>query len=353
MIDKKGYTTGKETIDKEIEALSKKYSLPENRECFRQLFTTVVKLYLDKANERDLYMANVTLKELRHIFRSFSPYRDVRKVVIFGSHRSSPKSKEYRMTVDFARKIVKQGYMVITGGGGGVMEAGNRGARDKGFAVKIKLPLEMEPNPYVSKGEKLINVHYFFNRKLAFIKESDATVLFPGGFGTHDEAFEVMTPLQTGKCLPRPLVFVEARGKSYWKNWLRFLKNDLLKGGYLTKEDLGLFRMVSSVEDAVDEITNFYRVYHSIRFSKELTVIRLNQQIPVERLRKLGKKYKDIISGEIKPSGPIPAEVRNKELLDKPRICMHFDRKSYGRLLELIRDLNHLPGLPQQKKQDN
>lgn len=340
MMRSKGYRTGKPEIDKEIEKLSIKYSLPHNREYFRELFTTVIKLHLDKADTRDLYLANVTLKELRHIFRTFARYRNVRKVVMFGSHRSKPKSKEYKMAVDFAKEIVKKGFMVITGGGGGVMEAGNRGAGKKGFAVKIKLPLELEPNPYVSRGEKLINVKYFFTRKLAFIKESDATVLFPGGFGTHDEGFEVLTLLQTGKCSPRPIVFVESPGKNYWKSWLRFLEKQLLKGKFLTKDDLNLFTVVGSVKEAVEEIVGFYRNYHSIRFAREMTIIRLNRKIPVKELKRLSKKYKDMISGEIIPSGPLPAEVRNKEFLELPRICLRFDRKSYGRLMELIRDLS-------------
>lgn len=340
MMQSRDYKIGNPKIDKEIEELAKKYSLPQNRECFRQLFTTVVKLYLDKADERDLYLANVTLKELRHIFRTFARYRNVRKVVMFGSHRSKPKSKEYKMAVDFAKEIVKKNFMVITGGGGGVMEAGNRGAGKNSFAVKIKLPLELEPNPYVSKGEKLLNVKYFYTRKLAFIKESDATVLFPGGFGTHDEGFEVLTLLQTGKCAPRPLVFVEAPGKNYWKTWLRFLKKQLLKGKFLTKDELNLFTVVGSVKKAVEEIVGFYRNYHSIRFAREMTIIRLNRKIPTKELKRLSNKYKDMISGKIIPSGPLPTEVRNKEFLELPRICMRFDRKSYGRLMELIKELN-------------
>jgi uncharacterized protein (TIGR00730 family) len=336
----KSYKIGEPALDREIAELARKYSLPQNREYFRQLFTTVVKLYLDKADERDLYLINVTLKELRHIFRTFKPYRNVRKVAIFGSHRSSPKSKEYKMATEFAKEIAKKGFMVITGGGGGVMEAGNRGAGKKGFAVKIKLPQEIEPNPYVTPGEKLIMVRYFFTRKLAFIKESDATVLFPGGFGTHDEAFEVLTLLETGKCSPRPLIFVEAPGKKYWKTWFRFLKNQLLKGKFLTEEEFKLFKVVGSVKEAVNEIESFYRNYHSIRFGREATIIRLNRKIPVKELKKLSKKYKDVVSGEIIPSGPLPAEVRNKEFLELPRICMRFDRKSYGRLIELIKDLS-------------
>jgi uncharacterized protein (TIGR00730 family) len=339
---KKGYIVGDAKIDREIDRLSKKYSTPHTREYFRQLFTSVIKLHLDYADEKDLYMANITLKELRHIFRTFSKYRNVRKVVIFGSHRSLPKSKEYKIAVDFAKEIVKKKYMVITGGGGGVMEAGNRGAGRKGFAVKIKLPQEYKPNKYVARGEKLINVKYFFTRKLAFLKESDATVLFPGGFGTHDEGFEVLTLMQTGKAPPRPIVFVESPGKTYWRTWFRFLKRELLKGKYLIDVDFKLFTVVKSAKQAVAEITNFYKNYHSIKYGKEVTIIRLNHKLPEKGLKRLSKKYKDIIDGEIMPSGPLPPEVRCKEYLKLPRICMKFDRKSFGRLLELIRDINRL-----------
>lgn len=337
----KAYITGRPEIDKEIEALALKHSTPQSRTYINDLFMTVVKLHLDKADERDLYLASTTMKEIRHIFRIFSKYRDKRKVVMFGSHRSKPSSKEYKMARQFAKEIVKKDFMVITGGGGGVMEAGNCGAGKDGFAVKIKLPAEIKPNRYVCKGEKLINVRYFYTRKLAFIKESDATVLFPGGFGTHDEGFEVLTLLETGKCLPRPVVFVEAPGKKYWKTWLGFLKKQMLKDDFLTRDEFRLFKIVSSVKEAVDEIVGFYRNYHSVRYSRDLTVIRLNRKLPESELKKLSRKYRDIIAGEITPSGPLPAEVRCREFVELPRICFKFDRKSYGKLIELIRDLNH------------
>lgn len=334
------YRIGEDAIDREISSLTRKYSRFQNREFIRQLFTTIVKLYLDEADERDLYLANVTLKELRHIFRVFAKYRHVRKVVIFGSHKTPQNSLEYKQAKEFSEKIVKAGYMVITGGGGGVMEAGNCGAKDKGFAIKIKLPLEAEPNVFVKKGEQLVNVHYFFTRKLAFIKESDATVLFPGGFGTHDEGFEVLTLLQTGKTIPRPIVMIEPKGSSYWSNWLKFVTNELLKDGYVTKDDFSLFKIVKTADEAVKEISSFYHAYHSIKYGKPLSVIRLNFQLPENKLKELSKKYNDIlISGEIRPSGPLPSEVRAKELLHLPRISLHFNMKSYNRLVALIKDL--------------
>jgi uncharacterized protein (TIGR00730 family) len=335
------YKTHNQKIDLEIKKIARKYSEVHTRENFRQLLTTVIKLYLDKAVEHDLSMANITLKELRHIFRVFNPYRDIRKVVIFGSHRTPPDSHEYKMAQEFAQEMVKQGFMIITGGGGGVMEAGNCGAGKNGFAIKIRLPLEMEPNPFVCKGEKLLNVRYFYTRKLAFIKESDATVLFPGGFGTHDEGFEVLTLLQTGKTPPRPIVMVDSPGNRYWKKWREFVEKELMREGYLTRNDKNLYKIVYSVKAAVKEIVGFYRVYHSIVYGKEQTIIRLNRRIPEAKLKLLSKKYKDIlVSGQIRPSGPLSVEVRAKELLYLPRISLHFDGKSFGRLMALIRDIN-------------
>lgn len=337
---RRAYIIGDPKIDAEIDRLAKKFSTPHTREYIRDIFTTAIKLHLDKADDRDLYLINTTLKELRHIFRIFKKYRKTRKVVIFGSHRTSPKSREYKMAEDFSKQIVKQGYMVITGGGGGVMEAGNKGAGKRGFAVKIKLPEEYEPNPYVPQGEQLINVKYFYTRKLAFLKESDATVLFPGGFGTHDEGFEVLTLLQTGKMAPRPIIFVETPGKTYWKTWFNFLKKELLRGGYLVKEDFKLFSVVKSARQAVEEIESFYRVYHSIRYHRGITIIRLNKKISEEKIKQLNKKYRNILDEPIKPCGPLPVEVRCKELLDKPRVCLKFHGRHFGKLLDIIRDLN-------------
>jgi len=336
----KPYTTGNPKIDKLVDELAKDFSTPHTRSYIHDLFTTVIKLHQDKADEHDLYLISNTMKELRHIFRTFAPYREIKKVAVFGSHRTPPDDKEYLLAEEFSRIIAAKGYMIITGGGGGVMEGANKGAGKSGFAVKIKLPLEQKVNPYVIAGEKLINVKYFYTRKLAFIKESDATVLFPGGFGTHDEGFEILTLVQTGKATPRPIVMIEAPGRKYWKNWLKFVEEGLVKGKFIMPVDRSLFKIVSSAKAAVQEVTDFYRVYHSIRYGHEQTVIRLNKQLPGKCLDKLSKKYADIISGPIQPSGPLPAEVREKEYLHLPRICFCFDRHGFARLHELIADLN-------------
>ncbi|PIS29397.1 TIGR00730 family Rossman fold protein [Candidatus Saganbacteria bacterium CG08_land_8_20_14_0_20_45_16] len=340
MPNHKPYATGNPKIDKLIDELAKDFSTPQTRSYIHDLFTTVIKLHQDKADEHDLYLINNTLKELRHIFRTFAPYREIKKVALFGSHRSPAEDKEYLLAEEFSRLIAAQGFMVITGGGGGVMEAANKGAGKSGFAVKIKLPLEQKVNPYVIPGEKLINVKYFYTRKLAFIKESDATVLFPGGFGTHDEGFEVLTLAQTGKATPRPIVMVEAPGRKYWKNWLRFIEEGLVKGKFIRPVDRSLFKIVSSAKAAAQEVIDFYRLYHSIRYGRETTIIRLQKPLSEKYLAKLSKKYADIIAGQINPSGPLPVEVREKDHLHLPRICFCFDRHGFARLAQLIRDLN-------------
>jgi uncharacterized protein (TIGR00730 family) len=341
----KKYCLGSINDDKVIDELAKKYGNgnEETSEFYRQILTTIGKLSKDLRDVGDIKIINSTLKELRYAFKIFSPYRNNRKVVIFGSHKISDRSSEYKMAEQFARMIAEKGWMVITGGGGGIMEAGNKGAGPgKSFAVNIKLPTEQIPNPYV-RGERLVTLKYFFNRKLIFIKESDATVLFPGGFGTHDEAFEVLTLLQTGKNNPRPLVFVDTLFGTYWKSWLKFIKDGMMKKGLLYKDDLNLFKVVNSVRDAVNEIETFYRVYNSLRYVGDFTIIRLNKELSPAQIEKLNKRYKDIlVSGKIEPCKPSPEETKTRDKVDLFRLTMKFDRMSYGRLTALIREINKL-----------
>lgn len=341
-MEKKHYLSGDPKADKLIDELARKFGSPHNRHYFRELFTTIIKLSEDKADNKDLFLINVALKEMRFIFKTFSAYRNIKKVVIFGSHVSSPSSREYKMAAAFAKKIVESGFMVITGGGGGVMEGGNLGADKEGFAVKIQITGEEKPNPYVRLSEKLVNVRYFFTRKLAFIKESDATVLFPGGFGTHDEGFELLTLLRTGKTPPRPLIFFEVPGGHYWGDWMKFVKHDLLNGGYIEKEDLNFIRIVHSVDEAVGEIRSFYHNFHSLKFGREYSLIRLQRKVPARRLNMIAQRFQDIIDGEIRPSGPLPDEVREREWLELPRLCLRFRKKDFARLTQLIREINKI-----------
>ncbi len=325
-----------------IDELASKAATEETRELFREILTAAVKLGMESGDKADLKVVNSTLKELRYSFKVFSPYRNVKKAIIFGSARSKETSAEYKMAEEFASKITKKGFMVVTGGGPGVMEAGNRGAEPgKDFALNIRLPFEQEPNPYIDEKQRLISFKYFFTRKLIFIKETDATTLFPGGFGTNDEGFEALTLIQTGKSKPRPIILMEPPGSTYWTDWDRFVRRQLVGEGYVSKEDLNLYRIMSDVDQAVKHIEDFYKVYHSVRYVRGLTVIRLNHELSPKKLQHLNREFKDIlVSGEIKPSSPVKEEIRKGEHLDLPRLVMKFNMRNFARLCEMIHEIN-------------
>jgi uncharacterized protein (TIGR00730 family) len=246
------------------------------------------------------------------------------------------------MAEEFAREMTEKGYMIVTGGGPGVMEAGNKGATSgQDFALNIRLPFEQKPNPYIEEKNRLINFKYFFTRKLIFVKETDATALFPGGFGTHDEGFEMLTLIQTGKSRPRPIVMFEPQGSVYWRRWKSFIENQLVKKGYIEQNDCSLFHIARSVAEGVNYIVNFHQVYHSLRYVSGLTVLRLKRKISERTLRILNLKFKDILTGdEIRFSPPTEKEIAEGEYLDLPRLAMNFNFRDYGRLCELIHVIN-------------
>ncbi len=338
----KKYEIGDEAIDGLISSLTEKSCRAGTGHWLHEILTTATKLGEESCDIGDLKLVNNALKELRYSFKIFAPYRNVKKVIIFGSARSKKTSAEYKMAEEFARKLTAKNYMIVTGGGPGVMEAGNKGAEaGKEFALNIRLPFEQKPNPYIDEKDKIINFKYFFTRKLIFVKETDATALFPGGFGTHDEGFEMLTLVQTGKSKPRPIVLMEPEGSAYWAAWKRYVTDHLLKNGFIEKEDLSLFRIVKTVDEAIKYIEDFYRVYHSIRYVSGLTVIRLNKEISGEMLKLINKKFKDIlISGEIRPSPPADKEIQEGEHIDLPRLAMNFNMRDYGRLCEMIHIIN-------------
>ena len=344
MKNKKSYKTGREDLDKIITDLARISLSVNNADLIEEMLTTVVKLGLENNERGDLKLINMALKELRYASKIFIPYRDQRKVVIFGSARSRKDSDEYKMTVRLSELIVKKGFKVITGGGPGIMEAGNKGAgRKESFSLNIKLPFEQQYNPYTAGDEKAVSFKYFFNRKLFFLKESDATVIFPGGFGTLDECFESLTLIQTGKSKPRPIILVDSPESEYWKRLIDFIAGELSEGGFISSNDLSLLIRVNSIEQAADEILQFYRVYHSIRYVGEKTIIRLNKALNIEDIIKLNKKYSSILrSGKIEPTDSLPAEQRNEEFLDLPRLVMDFDRHNFGGFHEMLRFLNTL-----------
>ncbi|MBI4431265.1 MAG: TIGR00730 family Rossman fold protein [Candidatus Omnitrophica bacterium] len=306
------------------------------------MLTTAVKLGRESGDRGDLKLVNNALKELRYSLKIFSPFRSAKKVVIFGSARAKKTSAEYKMAEEFARKLTAKDYMVVTGGGPGIMEAGNKGAKTgKDFALNIRLPLEQKANPNISQKDRIINFKYFFVRKLIFVKETDATALFPGGFGTLDEGFEVLTLIQTGKSKPRPVVLMEPKGSTYWTKWKRFVDAELKKNGFIDREDLSLFHICKTADKAIQYINDFYKVYHSIRFVSGTTVIRLNREISEKTFRLVNTKFKDILThGKIIRAQPAPIELHERDCPDLPRLTMNFNLRDFGRLSEIIQIIN-------------
>lgn len=309
------------------------------------LIATAQELLRDGAAVGDLKIATGALREMREAFKVFAAYRGTRKVSTFGSARMQPGDPVFKLAEEFARRIADAGYMVITGAGRGIMEACQRGAgRDRSFGVNIRLPWEQQANTIISGDPKLMSFRYFFARKLFFLKEADAVVLFPGGFGTHDEGFETLTLLQTGKTRPMPLLLLDQPRGTYWKTWQRYVEDHILRRGMIEKADLALYKVTDSVDAAVDEITGFYRVYHSSRYVREQFVIRIARSLPAEFVDALGTEFHDIVAaGGIVQRGALRAERDEADIFHLPRLVFRFGRLDYGRLRMLIDRLNQAP----------
>ena len=308
------------------------------------LIENALKLLADVKDTGDARVIQTALRELRYAFRLFAPYAHVRKVTIFGSARTQSDQVEYQQAVDFGRKIAEAGFMVITGAGPGIMQAGHEGAGpENSFGVNIRLPWEQSANAVIREDKKLATFKYFFTRKLIFIRHSDAIVLFPGGFGTLDEGYEALTLMQTGKSQLMPLVLVDPPGGTYWKTWDKNIREHLLRDQLISPDDLNLYRITDNTDEAVKIITRFYRNYQSTRFVKDLLVIRLKNAPSDSALAALNEDFADIIAGEpIKRIKPTPEEVEGRDNLDLARIAFGFNRHDYGRLRQLIDVLNGL-----------
>ena len=312
-------------------------------ELVREMILAALKAGQEEAEKADLKLMNSTLKEMRFTSKVFGPYRNRRKVTVFGSARTQPEESVYKMAYLLGQKLAGAGHMVITGGGSGIMQAINEGAGPEySFAVNIRLPYEQKPNPVVDGNPRLIVYKYFFNRKVAFLKEANAIVLFPGGFGTLDEAMETLTLLQTGKHDPLPLILVDEPAGTYWLKWLQFFEEELVNQGYINASDFYLFELVDSVDAAVERINHFYRRYHSLRYVENQVVIRLTSGIAPQSVGELNDRFQDILTpgGSIYTSGPLPAEDDEPEIANLPRLIVDFNRKDFGRLRRLIDAIN-------------
>jgi len=317
---------------------------PRQEQYVREILLTVMRLVRDQASVGDLKVINTALKEMRYAFKVFAPYRHIRKVSTFGSARTKETAATYKQAREFAERICREGFMLLTGAGGGIMRACQEGSgRERSFGVNIRLPWEQSPNEFIDRDPKLVSFKYFFTRKLIFIKEADAIVLFPGGFGTHDEGFESLTLVQTGKSRPLPIVFLDAPRGTYWKTWKRYVEDHLLRRGLISAEDMGLFKVTDKIDEAVAEIRGFYRVYHSSRYVGDRFVIRLNAALSSEMVAALNRDFADILlDGVFEVGEALAGEEGEPELAHLPRLVFRFNRLRFGRLRAMIDRINQV-----------
>ena len=310
-----------------------------------EIVANALKLLRDQTNRGDIKLINKSFKELRYALKIFAPYRDVRKVSIFGSARTLEDHDDYKQAAEFGKQMAAAGWMVITGAGGGIMAAGHGGAGPgPSFGLAIRLPFEQKTNTFIENYPNLINFKYFFTRKLMFLRSSHAIALFPGGFGTMDEGFEVLTLIQTGKSVPIPVVLIDHKGGTFWNAWQDYVVNHLLGGGLISKPDLSLYKITDNVEAAVEEVRHFYNNFHSVRYTRDDIVLRLHRKPSPAQLASIEKEFSDIKSkGDFRVTGPLPVERDEPALAHLHRLVFAFNRRDHGRLRMLIDHLNDLP----------
>ncbi|MEY2418622.1 MAG: hypothetical protein QOG90_1302 [Actinomycetota bacterium] len=331
-------------IKADVNALLDEMEAFANRDVVADIVNTALRLATDNANRLDLKITATALREMRAAFRAFAPYRDRRKVTMFGSARTLPDSPLYVQAREMASALADAGWMVVTGAGPGIMAAGMEGAgRANSFGVNIRLPFEQGANAFIAKDPKLVEMKYFFTRKLMLIKESDGYVCLPGGFGTLDECYELLTLLQTGKAEPAPVVLLDMAGGTYWQAWEQFVVDHVDAGGFITRGDECLWMRTDDVAMATEEILGFYRNYHSLRFVGKDLVLRVQKEPTDKQLADLNADFVDMLQqGEIRRTEASRSEKADNDVPELARVAFRFDKLSYHRLRELINALNRL-----------
>lgn len=322
----------------EVAAKANKAS-PTKARLVRELLSSALKLIPDGRDTGELKLIAAAVKELRYAYRVFGQYPDPHKVTIFGSARTPKAHPDYEATVEFSRLIAEQGWMVITGAGGGIMEAGHVGpGKDKSFGVAIRLPFEQSTNEVIAGDSKLITFRYFFTRKLMFISQAEAVALFPGGFGTMDEGFELLTLVQTGKASMVPIVMCQGKGESYWQDFDAFIRKGLMARGWVSEEDPNLYHIAATPAEAVEHVTRFYRIYHSSRYVKDDLVIRLKAPLTAEQVDSLNTRFAMLVKeGKMTLRGPFDVEEDHRDL---PRLVFTHNRRNFGHVRRLIDAIN-------------
>ena len=329
-------------LQKSISDLVGEFGSIHNADYVMQLITTSLELGTDKTSTLDLKIASSALKEMREAFAMFQPFTQRRKVTIFGSARTKKDDPLYSHTQKVAKSLADEGWMVVTGAGPGIMEAGMDGAgRERSIGVSIRLPFESSANSIIAGDEKYVSMRYFFTRKLMLVKESQAFLCLPGGFGTLDETFELLTLTQTGKGVPVPIVLLDLPGDRFWHSIDDLIREQLLVRGLVSPEDLALYRVCDSITEATSEIQNFYRNYHSIRYIGKHLIMRLNEEPSAQILDDLHVKFGHLCrSGGFEIVQPHSAERTENDHVDKFRLRFDPNRSDAGGLRELINFLN-------------
>lgn len=340
---------GSPELEARIEDLLDAVGADEDRDLLFDIVASGVLLAGDDADRLDLKITAAALAEMREAFNAFAPYRERSKVTIFGSARVQAEDPLYLAARDVAADLSRRGWMVITGAGPGIMAAGLEGAgRDNAFGVNIRLPFEQEANPFIAGDEKLVSMKYFFTRKLELVKESQGFICLPGGFGTLDETFELLTLQQTGKSIPTPVVFLDEPGGTYWSSWRTWVLDHVATGGYIAPEDLAILTITDDCAAAVEAVVGFYRNYQSIRWVGRTLVVRLRARPTDDEVAALNDEFGPMLAaeGRIEVTDPLPDEVADDDHLELPRLALEFDIRHFGRLHAFIHRLNALASAP-------
>jgi uncharacterized protein (TIGR00730 family) len=307
-----------------------------------QLLGSAIGLLGDDPDPLDLKIAAAAMTEMREAFAVFAPFRDVPKVTVFGSARTAPDDPVYAQADRIARDLAAMGWMIVTGAGPGIMQAAMEGAgRDHSIGVAIRLPFEQGANPVIAGDDKYVTMRYFFTRKLMLVKESRAFVSLPGGFGTLDETFELLTLTQTGKGLPVPIVLLDTPGDPFWEQIDEWIQSALIERGLVGPADRSLYLVTASAEEATAEITRFYANYHSIRYVGDNLVLRLQHSPTDAQLADLNARFAHLVArGRIERANPFDIERRHGDHVELPRVRFAFRRHRSGDLRALIDAVN-------------
>lgn len=336
-------STGTPALDAVLYGIAEKNAVNKDPKVLRELLSTGIMAARSDIPPHDLEVMNRTLAEMLEADKMFAPYRHVRKICVFGSARIEPQEPAYSTALEFGKLAAENGYMVITGGGPGIMQAANEGAgEERSFGLNINLPYEQHANHVVAASQRLVNFYYFYVRKLNFVKESDALVACPGGFGTMDEIFESITLMQTGKATIYPIVLLDSPGKTFWANWCRFIRAELLDSGLISPDDMELLFVTKSPAEAIEHINRFYSRFHSYRYIDDRIVIRMTEALPDHALRELEKQFKPLIrEGGMQMCRSLPEESNESLIADLPRLVFAIKRGNYGMLRRLIDAINN------------